>query len=57
VAFSKTREREQTELPNRPQPISGNMGATIIGLRIPHVKPRTRTPWFRREWTMARWQT
>jgi len=43
MAFSKTQEREQTELSNRPQPISGKMGATIIGPSNPHVKPRTRT--------------
>jgi aryl-alcohol dehydrogenase-like predicted oxidoreductase len=31
MAFSKTQEREQTEFSNRPQPISGKVGATIIG--------------------------
>src|SRR5712675_1433912 len=31
MAFSKTEEREQTEFSNRPQPISGKRGATIIG--------------------------
>ena len=31
MAFSKTQEREQTELSKRPQPISGKMGARIIG--------------------------
>ena len=31
MALSKTREREHTEIVDRPQPISGRMGATIIG--------------------------
>jgi hypothetical protein len=31
MALSKTQEREQTEFSNRPQPIDGKMGATIIG--------------------------
>src|SRR6267378_3963893 len=31
MALSKTQEREQTEMSNRAQPISGKMGATIIG--------------------------
>jgi oxalate decarboxylase len=31
MAFSKTRERYQTEFSNRPQPVSGKLGATIIG--------------------------
>src|SRR6202048_701049 len=31
MAFTETQEREQTELSNRPQPISGKRGATIIG--------------------------
>src|ERR1700692_2568899 len=31
MAFSKTQEGEQTEFSNRPQPISGKVGATIIG--------------------------
>jgi oxalate decarboxylase len=31
MAASKTPEREETALSNRPQPISGKMGATIIG--------------------------
>src|SRR5580704_7033637 len=31
MAFSKTQEREQTEFSNRPQPIDGKLGATIIG--------------------------
>src|SRR5712672_3963441 len=31
MAFSKTQEREQTEFSNRPQPISGKLGAKIIG--------------------------
>src|SRR5258707_5095607 len=31
MALSKTKEREQTESSNRPQPVSGKLGATIIG--------------------------
>jgi hypothetical protein len=31
MPFSKTQEREQTEFSNRPQPISGKLGPTIIG--------------------------
>jgi oxalate decarboxylase len=31
MALTKTQEREQTEFSNRPQPISGKLGATIIG--------------------------
>src|SRR5439155_221715 len=31
MALSKTQERDQTEFSNRPQPVSGKMGATIIG--------------------------
>jgi len=31
MAVSKTQEREQTEFSSRPQPISGKLGATIIG--------------------------
>jgi oxalate decarboxylase len=31
MAVSKTQEREQSEISSRPQPISGNRGATIIG--------------------------
>src|SRR6266478_9002706 len=31
MAFSKTQEREETELSNRSQPVSGKTGATIIG--------------------------
>src|ERR1700730_17196538 len=31
MALTKTQEREQTEISNRPQPISGKLGATIIG--------------------------
>jgi hypothetical protein len=31
MALCKTQEREQTKFSNGPQPISGKMGATIIG--------------------------
>src|SRR5438874_276318 len=31
MTFSKTQQREQTELPTGHQPISGKLGATIIG--------------------------
>jgi hypothetical protein len=31
MAVSKTQERERPELANPPQPISGRLGATIIG--------------------------
>src|SRR5881397_2937805 len=35
MAVSKTPEREQVELSNAPQPISGKLGAPIIGPRNP----------------------
>src|SRR6266446_573175 len=54
MALTKTQEREQTEFSNRPQPISGKMGATIIGPTNPTREPGHSSAAAARPWHHAK---